>query len=316
MTGCGRPASRSTCAGAELRGGPGVDRVGLFAWRVLAAGEGHEVAVGVAAHEHDVVQRGQPVEDLHGLRPGRVVAAHHDPVGPPDVWFREHRVEHRQHAVNVGQDSDGLDHAVILAPAAGHATRDPLTAARSRLDAEPVPGGAERIALGVGEHLDGGDGEHHRLAAPVGAAEAAAAGGELPAAVPFGGERLGDSCEHGVVGDLNRVAFNDHVQSLVPPVAAGGQYHVRIGAQVGELLLLRAGGKPDGLLGPRRDDRGDVRPAIGPDGGEPEQLGGFEHLAGVLPSGGGRGRVAVLLIERGDWRGHRHLSNHGRPAPA
>ena len=70
--------------GRELRGRPGVDRVGLFVRRELAAGERHQVAVGVAAHEHDVVQRGEPVEDLRGLRPGGVVAADHDPVGRPD----------------------------------------------------------------------------------------------------------------------------------------------------------------------------------------------------------------------------------------
>jgi hypothetical protein len=114
---------------------------------------------------------------------------------------------------------------------------------------------------------------------------------------------------------LYRVTLNHHIQALVPPVAAGGQYHVRVGLQVGELLLLGAGGKPDGFLRPRRDDRRDVWPTIGPDGGEPKQLGGFEHLPGLLPSGGGRGRVAVLLIERGNWRGHGHLSDHGKAAP-
>ena len=108
--------------GSELGGRPGVDRVGLFIRRELAAGERHEVAVGVAPHEHDVVKRGEPVEYLRGLRPGGVVAAHHDPFRRPQVRLLKNGVKYRQHAVNIGQDRDAFDHAVILPPSAGAGT--------------------------------------------------------------------------------------------------------------------------------------------------------------------------------------------------
>ena len=96
------------------------------------------------------------------------------------------------------------------------------------------------------------------------------------------------------------------------------QHHMRVSAQVGELLLTGARGKPDGPLSPRRDDRGDMRPAIGPDSGNPEQLGGCEDPLGLLPLHSDRSGVAVPLVERGDWRRHRHLSNRGigRARPA
>ena len=71
--------------GSELGGGPGVNRVGLFTRRELTTGQRHEVTVGVAPHEHDVVKRGEPVEYRRGLRPGGVVTAHHDPLRRPEV---------------------------------------------------------------------------------------------------------------------------------------------------------------------------------------------------------------------------------------
>ena len=49
------------------------------------------------------------------------------------------------------------------------------------------------------------------------------------------------AAEHGVVGDLHRLALDHDVQAAVPPVAAGGKH--------------------------------DVRPSVSPDGGDPEQLG-------------------------------------------
>ena len=58
------------------------------------------------------------------------------------------------------------------------------------------------------------------------------------------------AAEHGVVGDLHRLALDHDVQAAVPPVAAGGQHDVRVTAQVGELLLPGTGRKPDGSLGP------------------------------------------------------------------
>lgn len=57
---------------------------------------------------------------------------------------------------------------------------------------EPVRRSAERITLGMREHLDRRDREHHRLTAAIQAAETAIANGELPPPVPLGGERPGD----------------------------------------------------------------------------------------------------------------------------
>jgi hypothetical protein len=64
--------------------------------------------------------------------------------------------------------------------------------------------------------------------------------------------------ERVLVSDLSGVAFDHDVQLLVPVVAAGGQDHVRVGAHVGVLLRLGAGGEVDGSVGPDRDDRGDI----------------------------------------------------------
>src|ERR1700728_1217633 len=172
---------------------------------------------------------------------------------------------------------------------------------------EPVRGGSERITFGVSEHPGGRDREHRCLAPAVGVAEVAAASDPLPPPVPLCGERGGDPAEHGIVGHLYRVTFHDDVQAAVPPVAAGGEHHVGVGAQVDELLLVGTGGKPDGSLRPGGDDWGDVRPAVGAHGRDPEQLGPLQRSAGLLPPDGGRGRGAVSLVELGDRGRHRHL---------
>ena len=65
------------------------------------------------------------------------------------------------------------------------------------------------------------------------------------------------AAEHGVVGDLHRLALDHDVHAAVPPVAAGGKH--------------------------------DVRPSVSPDGGDPEQLRLLQRPAGLLPAGGGRG---------------------------
>ena len=54
----------------------------------LLAKDGHQVAVRVAAHEHDIVQGGEPVEHLRRLRARGVIAADHDAVGRPDLGPR------------------------------------------------------------------------------------------------------------------------------------------------------------------------------------------------------------------------------------
>src|ERR1700722_974061 len=182
-----------------------------------------------------------------------------------------------------------------------------------RLRSEPVRGGAEGLTLGVGEHPGRRDREDEGLALAVVAPEGAAAGDPLPPPVPLAGERRGGPCEHGVVGNAHRVALDHDVQAPVPLGTAGGQHHVRVGPQVEELLLAFPGGEPDRPLGPRGDHRRDVRPAVGPHGGDPEQLGGLQRLAGLVPARGGGGGVAVALVELGDGRGHRRLSCPGAP---
>src|SRR5262249_26844243 len=146
---------------------------------------------------------------------------------------------------------------------------------------EPVRGGAERIPLSVSEYFRWPDPEDLGLARRVitGIPEGAVADRELPPAVPPGGERGGDVAEHDFVGDLDGVALQDNVHPSIPAAAAGGQHDVRIGTQVGELLLLGAGAEPDGAVVPDRDHGRDVRAAIGPDSGDPEQLRRLENPA-------------------------------------
>lgn len=165
--------------------------------------------------------------------------------------------------------------------------------------------GSERIALGVGEHLAGRDREHHRLTAAVGTTKTAITNGELPPPVPFVSECAGDLSENAVIAHLRRVAFNNDIQARVPPIAASNEHHVRVGTQVGELLLSGARGKPDRVLGPRSDNRRRVRATVGSNGANPEEFGGLEDPAGLLPFDGDCCRIAVLVVKRGDGFGHR-----------
>ena len=148
---------------------------------------------------------------------------------------------------------------------------------------------------------------------------------ELPGPVPLRGPRLGQPPEQGLVADLDGVALHHHVQAALPAVAPGGQDYVRAGRQVAGFLLGGPGAEVQRLVQPHRDQRGDVRPAVGPDGGQPEQLGLGQHLAGLGPPGGRCGRFAVPLVERGHWgvhlstfpdRGHGELgTGRARPGP-
>jgi hypothetical protein len=127
------------------------------------------------------------------------------------------------------------------------------------------------------------DREDHGRAAHARMVEAAVADLIPPPPVPFRGEGHGDAVERVLTGEEDSLAFDHDVKTLVPLVAPGRQHHVRVGLQVRELLLLRTGGKADGAVGPYRDDRGDMRPAIGADRGDPEQLGAGKRLACLFP---------------------------------
>jgi hypothetical protein len=72
-----------------------------------ASGHRHQLPVGVAPHQHAPgTQLDQPVEHLDGHRTGGVVTGDHDQVAGQQVGLGEDGLEHRQHAVDVGQDSD------------------------------------------------------------------------------------------------------------------------------------------------------------------------------------------------------------------
>jgi hypothetical protein len=75
--------------------------------RVAAVEGGDDLAVGVAAHPpHRQRERRQAVEDLHGQRPRRDVAAHDDGVRAGERIVGEHRLERGQIAVDVVERRD------------------------------------------------------------------------------------------------------------------------------------------------------------------------------------------------------------------
>src|SRR5690348_5085914 len=144
---------------------------------------------------------------------------------------------------------------------------------------------------------------HEGRAAPV--AKCAGVHLVLPPPVPLHGPRLGEALEHFVVGEPDGVALHHHVQPLVPAIAAGGQDHMRVVFKVDGLLLGAAGGDVDGPVEPYGNERGDVGPTVGPDRGDPEDLGCLERPAGLIPSGGDRGRVAEPGVDLCHWFAHR-----------
>src|SRR5262249_34891193 len=96
-----------------------------------------------------------------------------------------------------------------------------------------------------------------------------------------------------------RVALDHDIEAPIPAVAAGAEDHVPVAAQVDSLLLAGAGTEVQGVAGPHSHQRRHVRPAIGPDSGNPEQFGLLQRPAGLLPSGRGRVRAAEALVRGG-----------------
>ncbi len=77
----------------------------------LAASQGHELPVGVAPHEHyAIAERDQPFQDGSGLGAGGVIAGDDHQISTGNPRFSEHGIEDRQHAMNVGQNRDGVCH--------------------------------------------------------------------------------------------------------------------------------------------------------------------------------------------------------------
>ena len=74
-------------------------------------------AVGVAPHHHRPLAEGQhPVEHLHRLRAGRVVAREDDEVGVAHLGLSQDGVERGQHPVDVREHRDGVQHPRSLTP--------------------------------------------------------------------------------------------------------------------------------------------------------------------------------------------------------
>ena len=61
-----------------------------------------------------IAEAEQPVEGLRRLRPGGDVAGQDDAFGVADVRLGQHRVERREHGVDVGKDGDGSGHHGLL----------------------------------------------------------------------------------------------------------------------------------------------------------------------------------------------------------
>jgi len=127
--------------------------------------------------------------------------------------------------------------------------------------------------------------------------EGAVADLELPGSVPLRAPRGGEPVQRGVVGDLDGVALDDDVQAAVPVIAPGGEGDVRVRAQVDGLLFGGAGAEVEGAVEPDGRERGDVRPSVGTDGGDPEQLSGLDHPQRVVPGGRCGARFAEPGVE-------------------
>src|SRR5262249_42793556 len=111
-----------------------------------------------------------------------------------------------------------------------------------------------------------------------------------------------------LVGDRDRVTLHHDIEPLVPGVASGAEDHVPVAAQVDGLLLLCAGTEVQRIAVPYGHERGHVRPAVGADRGDPEQLSLFERPPGLLPSGSGRVRSAEPRVQGGYRGSHRVTS--------
>src|SRR5215469_7211697 len=146
---------------------------------------------------------------------------------------------------------------------------------------ESVRGVAE-ASLAECEHFGGSYRVDLRIAA-VRVVETAVFDLVLPPAVPSGRPSAGEPGEQRIVGDRHGIALDDDVEPFVPGAASGGEDDVRVDAQVAGLLLGVAGGEVDGVVEPYRDQRGDMRPAVAANGGDPEQLGALERRAGLAP---------------------------------
>src|SRR5262249_51422918 len=177
-----------------------------------------------------------------------------------------------------------------------------------------VPGVAEG-ALGERQDLRGRDREHLDRVRAAWVVEEPVAHLVLPAAVPLPSPGRGQARERVIVSDLDRVTLDHDIQPPVPAVAPGAEDHAPVAAQVDGLLFLPAGAEAERAAGPHGHERGHVRPAVGPDRGDPKQLSLLQRPPGLLPFGSGRGRIAESLVD-GGYRGGHRITSSGRPSVA
>ena len=136
----------------------------------------------------------------------------------------------------------------------------------------------------------------------VGVAEAVLVRREIPFAVVLLADRVGQPGQRVEAGHPLGVAFDDHVEPVVPRVDAGGDGDGGGVREILRLLLLGARAEHERVVHPRPDQRRDVRTAVLADGGQPVQLGAGQRVGDLLPADGLRG-FTETGVELAD---HRH----------
>jgi hypothetical protein len=108
---------------------------------------------------------------------------------------------------------------------------------------------------------------------PMAAEDAVVSNLEGPVTAVLRPERIGHLLQQRQGPHDNRLAVQNNVEALVPGVASGRHRALPVDCQVSRLLLIRAAAEIKRAVHPDRDNRSDVRTAIGPDGRHPIQPG-------------------------------------------
>jgi hypothetical protein len=121
-------------------------------------------------------------------------------------------------------------------------------------------------------------------------------------------ERLSDRLQFGLIGDLLGRALEHDIETAIHEIAAsGGQDAAGVLGEILRLALVRTSAKPDRVAVPHRDQRRDMRPAIGADRRKPKRVRVDHMLKAYRP---GR-RDGVGMAEAMDLSGH--VGVHGGP---
>src|SRR5215218_1316456 len=127
------------------------------------------------------------------------------------------------------------------------------------------------------------------VAAIVSVAEATVGRREIPDAAVLLADGVGEFRQSINTGDPSRVAFDDHIEPVVPCVDTRRDGHRCGPAEVLRLLLFGAGAEYERAVYPRPDEWGDVRASVLTHGGQPVELRRCERVADLLPADGFRG---------------------------